>query len=53
MKKIKKNDLIPFFIMDHNYLPENYLKSCKKFFKSLNQKNKKEGTKKNDIKSIL
>ena len=37
MKRIKKNDLLPWFTQDHGTLPASYLKSCKKFFKSLKQ----------------
>jgi hypothetical protein len=32
MKKIKHNDLLPWFTMDHDQLPAAYLKSCKEFF---------------------
>ena len=38
MKKknyIKKNDLIPWFTMDHGQLPASYLKSTQKFFDEL------------------
>tara|TARA_R110000868_G_scaffold324408_1_gene585290 strand:+ start:162 stop:368 length:207 start_codon:yes stop_codon:yes gene_type:complete len=35
MKRIKHNDLLPWFIRDHGTLPASYLKSCRKFFKSL------------------
>jgi hypothetical protein len=35
MKRIKHNDLLPWFIQDHGTLPARYLKSCEKFFKSL------------------
>ena len=34
--KIKKGDLLPWFIYDHAELPAWYLKDCKKFFESLN-----------------
>ena len=34
--KIKKNDLLPWFIYDHAELPAWYLEDCKKFFESLN-----------------
>ena len=36
MKRIKHNDLLPWFTDDHGTLPQAYLASCKKFFKSLN-----------------
>ena len=35
MKRIKNNDLLPWFIMDHGTLAASYLASCEKFFKSL------------------
>jgi hypothetical protein len=37
MKKIKHNDLLPWFTQDHGTLPASYLKSCRKFFNSLKQ----------------
>jgi len=37
MKRIKHNNLLPWFIQDHGTLPASYLKSCRKFFKSLKQ----------------
>ena len=35
MKRIKHNDLIPWFTMDHGQLPASYLKSTQKFFDEL------------------
>jgi hypothetical protein len=35
MKRIKKNDLLPWFLEDHGTLPASYLKSCAEFFKWL------------------
>jgi hypothetical protein len=35
MKKIKHNDLVPWFIQDHGTLPASYLKSCREFFGSI------------------
>ena len=35
MKRIKHNDLLPWFIRDHRTLPESYKKSCEKFFREL------------------
>jgi hypothetical protein len=32
MKRIKHNDLLPWFTDDHNTLPASYIKSCKEFF---------------------
>jgi len=36
--KIKHNDLTHWFIRDHDQLPDAYLRSCKKFFKELSDK---------------
>ena len=36
-KRIKHNDLIPWFIVTHADLPPAYLKSCQEFFNSLKQ----------------
>jgi len=35
MKRIKHNDLLPWFTMDHGQLPAAYLKSTQKFFDEL------------------
>jgi hypothetical protein len=35
--KIKNNDLTHYFLRPHNQLPQGYLRSCEKFFKSLKQ----------------
>ena len=35
VKRIKHNDLLPWFIRDHGTLPASYLKSTKKFFDEL------------------
>jgi len=35
VKRIRKNNLLPWFTDDHGTLPASYLKSCKEFFKSL------------------
>jgi hypothetical protein len=32
VRRIKHNDLLPWFTDDHGQLPEAYLKSCQKFF---------------------
>jgi hypothetical protein len=34
-KRIKHNDLLPWFTMDHGQLPKAYIKSCDKFFREL------------------
>jgi len=36
--RIKHNDLAWYFIRPHDQLPEAYLRSCKKFFKELSDK---------------
>ena len=41
MKRIKHNNLLPWFTDDHGTLPASYLKSCKKFFKELKRSSKK------------
>ena len=35
VKRIKHNDLLPWFTMDRGQLPASYLKSTKKFFDEL------------------
>ena len=35
VKRIKHNDLLPWFTQDHGQLPASYLKSTKKFFDKL------------------
>jgi hypothetical protein len=32
LKRIKHNDLLPWFTDDHRTLPASYIKSCKEFF---------------------
>ena len=41
MKKIKHNDLLPWFTMDHGQLPASYLKSTQKFFDELQASSRK------------
>jgi len=36
-KRIKHNDLIPWFTMNHADLHPSYLASCQEFFKSIKQ----------------
>jgi len=36
-KRIKHNDLLPWFTDDHRDLPPAYVKSCQEFFDSLKQ----------------
>jgi len=35
VRRIKHNDLLPWFLKDHGQLPASYLKSTKKFFDGL------------------
>ena len=35
VNKIKHNDLLPWFLEDHDQLPDAYKKSCQKFFDEL------------------
>ena len=37
-KRIKHNDLLPWFTDDHRDLPPAYLASCRKFFKEISNK---------------
>ena len=37
-KKIKHNDLLPWFTMDHGTLPAAYVKRCRKFFEEISNK---------------
>ena len=38
-KRIKHNDLTHYFLRDHRTLPQSYVRSCEKFFKTLNNNN--------------
>ena len=42
VNKIKHNDLLPWFLEDHDQLPDAYKKSCKKFFDILKAARKKQ-----------
>jgi len=45
MKRIKHNDLLPWFTMDHGQLPASYLKSTQKFFDEIQAtSNKRQAT---------
>ena len=39
-RKIKRGDLLPWFLEDHNTLPAWYIKDCQEFFEWLKQSNK-------------
>jgi len=34
-RRIKHNDLLPWFTQDHGQLPDAYVESCQKFFDEL------------------
>ena len=50
--RIKKNNLLNYFIFDEKYLSKNYVKNCQKFLNSLsnNLKTKKDNKKNATIK---
>jgi len=53
-RRIKHNDLAPWFLEDHGQLPEAYLKSCQKFFDELKAaSNKQQATSLPQLKSII
>jgi hypothetical protein len=35
VKRIKHNNLLPWFTDDHGTLPASYLRNCEKFFQSI------------------
>ena len=37
-RRIKHNDLLPWFLEDHGTLPKAYLDSCRKFFEEISNK---------------
>jgi len=43
--RIKKNDLLPYFIREERDLPRAYVASCRKFFKELSSKRQAASTK--------
>jgi hypothetical protein len=48
-KRIKHNDLVPWFIQDHGTLPDAYLRSCDKFFKELSIKQQASSNKRQAV----
>jgi len=42
MRRIKHNDLLPWFTQDHGTLPAAYLKSCQKFFDEIQATSSKQ-----------
>ena len=54
VKRIKHNDLLPWFTDDHGQLPASYLKSCQKFFDELQAtSNKRQATSSPQLESII
>tara|TARA_R100000995_G_scaffold75713_1_gene45124 strand:- start:2 stop:253 length:252 start_codon:yes stop_codon:yes gene_type:complete len=41
-RRIKHNNLLPWFLEDHGQLPERYVRACEKFFKSLKLQARKD-----------
>ena len=41
-KRVKRGDLLPWFLEDHARLPQWYLDDCEKFFKWLKEERKKK-----------
>ena len=53
-KRIKHNDLLPWFLEDHGQLPASYLKSTQKFFDELQAASRKQqATSSPQLKSII
>jgi hypothetical protein len=42
MRKIKHNDLLPWFLEDHGQLPDAYKRSCQKFFDKIKATSSKQ-----------
>jgi hypothetical protein len=49
MRYRSHNNLIRYFIEDHNQLPEAYLRSCRKFFKELSIKQQAPSSKRQAV----
>jgi len=49
MRYRSHNNLIRYFIEDHNQLPDAYLRSCKKFFKELSDKQQASSVKRQAV----
>ena len=44
VKKIKKHDLLPWFLEDHGTLPASYLEHCRKFFDEIKKRSGKRAS---------
>ena len=42
--RIKNRDLTHYFLRQHDQLPRSYLKSCKKFFREIEIKNRERAS---------
>jgi hypothetical protein len=49
MRYRSHNNLIRYFIEDHDQLPDAYLRSCKKFFKELSDKQQASSNKRQAV----
>ena len=49
MRYRSHNNLIRYFIEDHDQLPDAYLRSCKKFFKELSDKHQASSNKRQAV----
>ena len=49
MRYRSHNNLIRYFIEDHDQLPDAYLRSCKKFFKELSDKHQATSNKRQAV----
>ena len=47
-KKIDNNNLIPWFMDDHDNLPKSYLESCQRFFLELDRRQSERQKEKHD-----
>ena len=47
--RILKRDLTHYFLRDHEELPDAYLRSCKKFFKKLSDKQQASSNKRQAV----
>jgi len=53
MRKIKHNDLLPWFLEDHGQLPDAYKRSCQKFFDEISNKQQASSKKKFDKDPVI
>jgi len=53
MRKIKHNDLLPWFLEDHGQLPDAYKRSCQKFFDEISSKQQASSKKRFDKDPVI